>query len=102
MTTTEGGGGIDTSGRATPPGTVMPNIRGRLRTALPSRIRTARGQLLSLTGYLLFTPLFIALQALAGSLGKMGLSTLDLVGLTVGNVVVAAICVLASRMLLAR
>jgi len=80
----------------------MPNIRGRLRTRLPSRIRTARGQLLTLAGYLLLTPLFIGLQALVGSLGKMALSTQDLVGLTVGNVVVAAGCVLASRMLLAR
>jgi oligopeptide/dipeptide ABC transporter ATP-binding protein len=80
----------------------MPKIRGRLRTRLPGRIRTARGQLLTLAGYLLVTPIFIGFQALSGSLGKMGLSTLDLVGLTVGNVVVAVACVLASRMLLAR
>ena len=62
---------------ASPAGTVMPKIRGRLRSRLPGPIRTARGQLIVLGGFLLITPIFYGLLALTGGLAKLKLSTAD-------------------------
>jgi oligopeptide/dipeptide ABC transporter ATP-binding protein len=83
-------------------GTVMPQIRGQLRTRLPSRVRTARSQLLVLTAYLLVTPLFLGFQAIVGGLAKMNLSATDLLAATVGNIVAAGACYMAARLILAR
>jgi peptide/nickel transport system ATP-binding protein len=83
-------------------GTVMPSIRGRLRSRLPGKVRTARGQLLVETVYLIATPVFLGLQAIAGSLGKLNLSTTDLLAATVGNLVLAAACFFAARLILER
>jgi oligopeptide/dipeptide ABC transporter ATP-binding protein len=80
----------------------MPTIRGRLRKRLPGPIRTARGQLIVLAGYLLITPIFLGLQALTGGLARFRLSPTDLAGSTLGNIVVAAACILAARFLVAR
>ena len=85
-----------------PPGTVMPRIRGRLRTRLPGPIRVARGQLIVLAGYLLLTPIVLAIITVTGGLAKLNLSTTELAASTIGNIVVAGGCILASRMLLAR
>lgn len=85
-----------------PAGTVMPRIRGRLRSRLPGPIRTARGQLIALAGYLLITPLVYAVIAIAGGLPKLNLSSADLAASTIGNIVVAVACILATRMLIAR
>ena len=85
-----------------PAGTVMPKIRGRLRSRLPGPIRTARGQLIVLGGFLLITPIFYGLLALTGGLARLKLSTADLVGSTIGQLVVAVACIVAARMLLAR
>ena len=85
-----------------PPGTVMPKIRGRLRSRLPGPVRTARGQLIVLAGYLLFTPIVLGFFALTGSLARLNLSSADLAASTIGNAVVAGLCVLASRLLIAR
>jgi len=73
---------ITTSGQADDPddpdaiqevaGTVVPRIRGRLRTRLPGKVRTARGQLLVLTVYLLLTPIFLGFQAVTGTAGLTG------------------------------
>jgi len=86
----------------TPAGTVQPSIRGRLRNRLPSRIRTARGQLLVLAGYLLLAPIIIGILAVSGSLAKMNFAPQDIAGATVGNLVVAILCIVASRLLLRR
>jgi oligopeptide/dipeptide ABC transporter ATP-binding protein len=83
-------------------GTVMPQIRGRLRTRLPSKVRTARGQLIVLTAYLLLTPLALGILSLRGGLARLDLSTTDLLAATVGNIVAAAACYLAARLILAR
>ncbi len=93
-----GGGGAPES----PVGIVMPRIRGRLRSRLPGPIRTARGQLIVLAGYLLITPLVYAFIAITGGLAKLNLSTANLAASTVGNLVVVGACLLAARMLLAR
>ena len=91
-----------TGGTPQPLGIVMPNIRGRLRSRLPQRIRTARGQLIVLAGYLLITPLFLGLQALTGGLAKMNIPTAELAASTVGNIAVAVACVFVARLLIAR
>src|SRR5262245_38424368 len=87
---------------ATADGPVQPSIRGRLRNRLPARIRTARGQLIVLAGYLLLAPVIIAILAVSGALAKMNLPTQDILGATVGNVAVALLCILAGRLLLRR
>ena len=86
----------------TPEGTVAPKIRGRLRSRLPSRIRTARGQLLVLAGYLLLTPIIVAILAISGALAKMNLAAQDIAGATLGYTVVAILCYVAGRLLLRR
>jgi ABC-type transporter Mla maintaining outer membrane lipid asymmetry ATPase subunit MlaF len=83
-------------------GTVVPQIRGRLRTRLPSRVRTARSQLLVMVAYLLVTPLFLGFEAIIGGLAKLNLATTDLLAATVGNIVAAAACYLAARLIYAR
>jgi oligopeptide/dipeptide ABC transporter ATP-binding protein len=83
-------------------GTVLPQIRGRLRTRLPGKVRTARSLLLVTMVYLLVTPAFLGIQAIFGGLAKMNLATTDLLASTVGNVVLAAACFLAARMIHAR
>jgi len=83
-------------------GTVMPQIRGRLRSRLPSKVRTARAQLIVLTAYLLLTPLIFGILGLRGGLARLDLSTTDLLAATVGNIVAAAACYLAARLILAR
>ncbi len=85
-----------------PPGTVMPKIRGRLRTRLPGGMRTARGQLIVLAGFLLFAPLIFAFQALTGGLARLNVATGDLAASTIGNVAVAVLAVFAGRLLVAR
>ncbi len=80
----------------------MPKIRGRLRTRLPARIRVARAQLIVVAGYLLLTPLFLGIMAITGGLGRMNLAPTALAAMTIGNVVVAALCIVASRMLQSR
>jgi oligopeptide/dipeptide ABC transporter ATP-binding protein len=85
-----------------PPGTAMPRIRGRLRTRLPGRIRIARAQLLVLAVYLLLTPIALAVAAVLGSLGRMNLTTTDLLGSFVGNIVLAGAGLLAARLIQAR
>jgi oligopeptide/dipeptide ABC transporter ATP-binding protein len=83
-------------------GTVVPQIRGRLRTRLPSRVRTARSQLLVMVAYLLVTPLFLGFEAIIGGLAKLNLATTDLLAATVGNIVAAGACYLAARLIYAR
>ena len=102
MTTSDDGHLSGLPSEETPEGTVMPNIRGRLRSRLPARIRTARGQLLVLAGYLLLAPIIVAILAVTGALAKMNLATQDIVGATLGNLVVAILCVVAGRLLLRR
>ncbi|HET9347433.1 MAG TPA: oligopeptide/dipeptide ABC transporter ATP-binding protein [Candidatus Limnocylindrales bacterium] len=85
-----------------PAGTVMPRIRGRLRKRLPGRVRTARGQLVVLAGYLLLTPILLAILAVTGALQKMNLPIQDIVAATVGYVVFAVLCIVAGRLLLRR
>ena len=80
MTTSDEGHLSGQSPEATPEGTVMPNIRGRLRSRLPARIRTARGQLLVLAGYLLLTPIIVGILAITGGLAKMELAPQDIAG----------------------
>jgi oligopeptide/dipeptide ABC transporter ATP-binding protein len=80
-------------------GHVQPKIRGRLRNRLPGRLRTARGQLIVLAGYLLLAPVIIAILALTGGLAKMNLATQDIAAATIGNVVVAGLCVVSGRLL---
>jgi oligopeptide/dipeptide ABC transporter ATP-binding protein len=80
----------------------MPRIRGRLRTRLPGPIRTARGQLIVLAAYLLFTPIIYAFIAIGGGLAKLNLPPANLAASTVGNIAVAGGCIVAARMLLAR
>jgi oligopeptide/dipeptide ABC transporter ATP-binding protein len=87
---------------SSPPGTVMPKIRGRLRSRLPGPIRTARGQLIVLAGYLLITPIVYGIIAVTGGLAKLNLPPANLAASTLGNIVVAGVCLLAARMLLAR
>ena len=84
------------------PGTVMPRIRGRLRTRLPGPIRTARAQLIVMAGYLLLTPIFLGIMAVTGGLARMNLPPTDLAALTLGNVVIAVLCIVATRLLVAR
>ena len=102
MTTSDDGHLSGLPPEETPEGTVMPNIRGRLRSRLPARIRTARGQLLVLAGYLLLAPIIVGILAVTGALAKMNLATQDIVGATLGNLVVAILCVVAGRLLLRR
>ncbi len=83
-------------------GTVMPRIRGRLRTRLPGPIRTARAQLIVMTGFLLLTPIFLGIMAITGGLARMNLPPTDLAAFTLGNVVVAVLCIVATRLLVAR
>jgi oligopeptide/dipeptide ABC transporter ATP-binding protein len=87
---------------AAPVGTVTPRIRGRLRSRLPGPIRTARGQLIVLAGYLMITVVVYAFTALTGGLAKLNLSTADIAASTIGNAAVAGICILATRMLISR
>jgi peptide/nickel transport system ATP-binding protein len=79
-----------------------PKIRGRLRNRLPGRIRTARGQLIVLAAYLLLAPVIIGILAISGSLAKMNISSQDIAGATVGNLVVAVLCVVAGSLLVRR
>jgi oligopeptide transport system ATP-binding protein len=102
MTTSDDAQAAGGTTEPTPAGTVQPSIRGRLRNRLPGRIRTARGQLLVLAGYLLLTPIIIGILAISGSLAKMGFASQDIVGATAGNLVVAILCIVASRLLLRR
>jgi oligopeptide/dipeptide ABC transporter ATP-binding protein len=102
MTTSDDGHLSGASPEPTPVGTVMPKIRGRLRSRLPARIRTARGQLLVLTGYVLLTPIVLAILFISGALAKMNLPAEDLLAATVGYVVFAGLCVFAGRLLLRR
>jgi oligopeptide/dipeptide ABC transporter ATP-binding protein len=102
MTTSDDRHLSDASPELAPAGTVMPNIRGRLRSRLPARIRTARGQLLVLAGYLLLTPILLAILALGGALQKMNLPIEDILSATVGYTVFAVLCVFAGRLLLRR
>src|SRR5687768_10143887 len=83
-------------------GTVMPRIRGRLRTRLPGPIRTARAQLIVMTGFLLLTPIFLGIMAITGGLARMNLPPTDIAAFTVGNVVIAVLCIVATRLLVAR
>ena len=85
-----------------PEGTVAPKVRGRLRSRLPGRIRTARGQLLVLAGYLLLTPITVAILTISGALAKMNLAVQDIAGATLGYTVVAVLCYVAGRLLLRR
>jgi peptide/nickel transport system ATP-binding protein len=102
MTTSEDGQVSGATLEPTPEGTVLPKIRGRLRSRLPARIRTARGQLLVLAGYLLLTPILIGILALGGALQKMNLPVQDILAATIGYVVFAGLCVFAGRLLLRR
>jgi oligopeptide/dipeptide ABC transporter ATP-binding protein len=83
-------------------GPVQPSIRGRLRNRLPARIRTARGQLIVLAAYLLLAPVIIAILAISGSLAKMNIASQDILGATVGNIVVAVLCLVAAALLMRR
>jgi oligopeptide/dipeptide ABC transporter ATP-binding protein len=85
-----------------PEGTVQPSIRGRIRSRLPARIRTARGQLIALAGYLLLTPIVVGILWIAGALTKLNLPPQDIAAATVGNLVVVGLCILAGRLLLRR
>ena len=86
----------------TPSGPVQPNVRGRLRNRLPGRIRTARGQLFVLAAYLLLAPIIIGILAISGGLAKMNLAPQDVAAATVGNLVVAILCIISTRLLLRR
>ena len=102
MTTSDDGLAPGATSEETPAGTVMPQIRGRLRGRLPARIRTARGQLLVLAGYLLLAPIMVAILAIGGALAKMNLAQQDVIAATAGNTIVAVLCVVAGRLLLRR
>jgi oligopeptide transport system ATP-binding protein len=102
MTTSDDAQTPGVTSAPTPGGPVQPSIRGRLRNRLPGRIRTARGQLIVLAAYLLLAPVIIAILAISGSLQKMNLPAQDIAGATIGNVVVAALCIVASQLLTRR
>ena len=102
MTTSEDAQTPGGTSEPAPGGPVQPSIRGRLRNRLPGRIRTARGQLIALAGYLILPPIVIGILAISGSLAKMNIPSQDIVGATVGNLVVAALCLIAGRLLLRR
>jgi peptide/nickel transport system ATP-binding protein len=102
MTTSDDAPTADGTAASTQDGPVQPNIRGRLRNRLPGRIRTARGQLIVLAAYLLLAPVIIAILALSGSLAKMNIASQDILGATVGNVIVAVLCLVAGALLVRR
>jgi ABC-type oligopeptide transport system ATPase subunit len=102
MTTSDAAHATGEALTPTATGHVEPKIRGRLRNRLPSHIRTARGQLFVLAGYLLLAPISVGILAISGSLAKMNISSQDLVGATVGNLVFVGLCLLSSRLLLRR
>jgi oligopeptide/dipeptide ABC transporter ATP-binding protein len=83
-------------------GTVNPSIRGRLRTRLPGHIRTARGQLTVLAVFAFMTPLFLGFFGVTGGLAKLRLPGLDVAIAVVGNLALAGLAVLASRLIVAR
>ena len=83
-------------------GTVNPSIRGRLRTRLPGHVRTARGQLTVLAVFAFLTPFFLAFFAVSGGLAKLQLPGTDIAIAVVGNLALAGLAVLASRLILAR
>ena len=101
MTTTDDG---DLAGGSRGPaeGTVQPNIRGRLRSRLPGRIRTARGQLIVLGAYFLLTPAVVGILAITGALAKAKLPAEEILGATLGHIAVALLCFAAGRLLLRR
>ncbi|HET9519539.1 MAG TPA: oligopeptide/dipeptide ABC transporter ATP-binding protein [Candidatus Limnocylindrales bacterium] len=83
-------------------GTVNPSIRGRLRTRLPGHVRTARGQLSVLAFFAFLTPFFLAFLGATGGLAKLKLPTNDIAIAIVGNLALAGLAVLASRLIVAR
>jgi oligopeptide/dipeptide ABC transporter ATP-binding protein len=83
-------------------GTVNPSIRGRLRTRLPGHVRTARGQLGALAFVASLTPFFLAFLGVTGGLAKLRLPTNDVAIAIVGNLALAGLAVLASRLIVAR
>jgi oligopeptide/dipeptide ABC transporter ATP-binding protein len=82
-----------------PEGTTEPTIRGRLRGRLPARIRTARGQLLALMGYLILVAIAVTIFVITGGAAKNKLPATEVAAATVGNLVVAAMAFLATRLL---
>jgi oligopeptide/dipeptide ABC transporter ATP-binding protein len=87
---------------ATDHGTVNPSIRGRLRTRLPGHVRTARGQLIVLAVFAFLTPFFLAFFGVSGGLAKLQLPGIDVAIAVVGNLALAGLAVLASRLIVAR
>ncbi|HEX5013978.1 MAG TPA: oligopeptide/dipeptide ABC transporter ATP-binding protein [Candidatus Limnocylindrales bacterium] len=84
-----------------PEGTVAPKVRGRLRSRLPGRIRTARGQLLVLAGFLFLTAFTFGVVYVTGG-GKMNLPPTEIAAFTIIPLAFGALCVLAGRLLLRR
>ncbi len=101
MTTSDQSLSSDLLGPA-PEGTVAPKIRGRLRSRLPGRVRTARGQLIVLAGFLFLSAFTFGMIWLLGGGQKMNLPPTELAAFTVIPLVFGALCVLAGRLLLRR
>jgi oligopeptide/dipeptide ABC transporter ATP-binding protein len=101
MTTSDQSLSGDSLGPA-PEGTVAPKIRGRLRSRLPGRVRTARGQLIVLAGFLFLSAFTFGMIWLLGGGQKMNLPPTELAAFTVIPLVFGALCVLAGRLLLRR
>src|SRR4029079_2915946 len=102
MTTSDDAQTASSATGPTPGGRVQPNVRGRLRNRLPGRIRTARGQLFVLAAYLLLSPFIIGILAISDGRAKRNLAPQDVAAATVGNVVVAILCIISTRLLLRR
>jgi peptide/nickel transport system ATP-binding protein len=85
-----------------PTGTVAPKIRGRLRSRLPSRIRTARGQLIVLAGFLFLSAFVFATIWLLGGGAKMNLPPSEIAAFTIIPAAFGVLCILAGRLLLQR
>src|SRR5262245_25294752 len=102
MTTSEDAQTPGGTSEPTPGEPMQPVIRGRLRNRLPGRIRTARGLLIALAGYLLLAPVIIGILAISGSLAKMNIPSQDILGATVGNLILVVLCVLAGSLLMRR
>ncbi|MFL5769935.1 MAG: ATP-binding cassette domain-containing protein, partial [Chloroflexota bacterium] len=80
----------------------QPTIRGRLRNRLPGRIRTARGQLIVLAGYLLLTVIIITVVSLLGGFKNSPLRPEQIAAYAIVPAILAGLCIVAGRFLIRR
>jgi len=85
-----------------PVGTVAPNIKGRLRSRLPARIRTARGQLLVLAGFLFLSAFTFGAVYLVSGGAKLKLPPSEIAAFTIIPIAFGLLCILAGRLLVHR